>query len=288
LVTPEGEREWRILVSSRLASLQRRDVDVTVGIVFQDDRHGSLEGVPLPRFGVRTQAYVGARDGTRYCFIVLPERYPVTNAALRRATTLDRCEWFAKYGMPGTPIRGWLEAGAFDFAREAVVENIGVLLGPPSTQLPFGMSRPFEESVLAASCLAGDAAACERRVIDPEALAFRHVDPLLVASSPMAYMSPILFTDFSVLTSFMLAELEARYGPEAFADFWRSEEEVPVAFEAAFGVELGVWVRDWTQEELGAFRATPAPRAATLGWSVVTLLVLSGFASWTQLRRRVA
>jgi hypothetical protein len=288
LVTPTGRQEWRSLVSAHLASYQPRDAEMTVGIVFQDDRHGALTDVPLPRFGVRSQIYIGVRGGTRYCFVVHPQRYPVSNATLRSARTPEECAWFAKYGSPGPSIAAWLQNGAFDFAREAQVEDIGVMLGEPSPELPFGLSKPLDESVLAAACMAGDADACARKVTDPEALTLRHVDPLLVAESPMAHMAPIGFTPFRDLTSYWLSELEGRHGAEAFERFWKSEEPVPVAFAQAFETELGVWVRDWVQEELGSYRARPAPRSAALGWSVVVLLLCSGLVSWTQLRRRVA
>jgi hypothetical protein len=288
LVTPDGQQEWRSLVSSHLASLEPRDAEMTVGIVFQGDRHGALEGVPLPRFGNRSQIYVGERDGTPYCFIVLPQRYPVTNATLRFARTPEECVWFAKYGTPGPSIAAWLEAGAFDFAHPAHVEDFGVILGPPDPELPFGLTKPLEESVLAAACLAGDAAACLRMMTDPEALTHRHVDPLLVAESPMAHMAAIGFTPFRQLTSFLLSELETRYGEEAFERFWKSDEAVPVAFADAFEAELGAWVRDWARQELGSYHARPAPSAATVGWSVVLLLLCSGLASWAQLGRRVA
>jgi hypothetical protein len=104
----------------------------------------------------------------------------------------------------------------------------------------------------------------------------------------MSHVSSGYRTPFRIRSQFLLAELEARYGSEAFARFWTSDADVAVAFEDAFGTPLGSWTMEWVQTEIGTYRAGTAPRAAALGWSVLTILLFSGFASVKQLRRSVA
>jgi hypothetical protein len=285
LVTPEGDREARTLLAQRLASLGSRDREMTVGVVFQYDLHGALDGVLTP-FGLSPQIYVGDRDGRPFCFIVHPERYPVTNAGLRAARMLEGCAWYAKYGLPGPSIAAWLESGAFDFAREGRAEDVNEALGPAwRPELPFGLARPYDEPIPAARCMTGDATACERVVTHP--MRRSSTDSLLVAESPITHVSTGRFSPLGQRASFLFSELEARYGAEAFSRFWTSGAVVPDAFQAAFDAELGVWMRDWVEEVVGPYRATPGPRAATLGWSVLALLLLSGLASWKQVRRQV-
>ncbi len=288
LVTQEGVDEWRALVTAQIDSYETRDPEMTVGLVLQTDRHGALEGAPLPRFGQRPQTYVGVRDGSPYCYVVGPQRYPVTNGTLRNTRTLDGCAWHAKYGMPGPMVAAWLEDGAFDFATEGRVAEVNAELGPASPDwVPFGILRPFSESFAVASCIAGNAAACERAITDPAVLALRRPDPRLAAESPMSHMGAVRFTPFQVRSAFLFSAWEAEYGPAAFARFWQSDDVVPVAFQTAFGVELGAWVRDWAAEEIGSFRAGPAPLLSSILWSLLAVIGLSAFAGAKQMRRRV-
>ena len=288
LVTSEGIEEWRTRMASHVDSLEPRDPRMTVGVVFQQDTHGALDGVILPRIGIRPQTYIGVRDGTPYCFVVFPRRYPSDNRDLRSVRTLESCGLYAKYGMPGAAVGTWLEAGGLAFAREGRTEQLDALLGPTAGESrPFGLTRPFPEQLVVAGCLAGRAEACAQALTDPAVLASRSRDALLVANSPMSHMAGGAFTPFARRSAFLLFELEAQYGPAAFARFWTSEASVPEAFEGSFGVELGAWVLGWAEEEIGLFRAGPTPTAATVGWSLVALMILSGLASATAMQRRV-
>jgi hypothetical protein len=292
LLTPEGVQEWRTLVDAYTASLQPRDATMKTGIIFQAESHGALPDVLGPRFGVRPQVYVGVRNGAPYCFTVHPERFPVENATLRSARTLGQCSWYAKYGSPGPAVGAWLEARGLYFARVGRVADLIPSLGPRSLEprLPFGLDRPSAESLPVAACLAGRENACEQAVIEPAGMAsaFFGDYPLLVARSPVTHVTSGASTPFARMSSYMFSELEARYGPEAFARFWTSGEAVPVAFQEAFGSELGGWVQDWFENEVGVFRAGPAPRARTLAWALLLVTALSAIAVTTQARRRAA
>ncbi len=303
-VTPEGRAEWRQLHAAQLAALQPRDPDMLVGFFFQPVRHGSLEGVPTFATGSRRQTYVGVREGSSYCLQVEPlppgsaEFYRVDNADLRSplGTDLGACRLYAKYGRPGPEVNAWLETGGLGLAYDAsVTPPTNTLLGPKATlPLSFGRNRPYSEHVVVARCLAEDRTACRQAVLDPQVLAARSSadrgDPAwLAANTPISHVADPhgAMTSFRQRSASMLADVEAEFGSEAFARFWRSSEPVPEAFQEAFGVELGDWVLGWADREIGRFRAGPAPRAATVGWSLLTLMLLSGFAGLKQVARRV-
>jgi hypothetical protein len=304
-VTPEGMTEWRQIHEAQLAALQPRDPEMLVGFFLQPIRHGALQNVPTFATGSRRQTYAGTRDGSAYCLQVEPLPpgtamfYRVDNADLRSplGTSLGACRLYAKYGVPGPQVNAWLEAGglelAYDASTDAPTER---LLGPRAgLPLPFGLNRPFSEHVAVARCLADDGASCAQAVTDPEVLAAKSSatrgDPAwLAANTPISHVADPhgALTSFKQRSASLLADLEAEFGPDAFARFWTSDEAVPEAFAAAFGMDLGEWVLGWSDDEIGHFRAGPSPTAATLGWSVLTLMLLTGFAGLKQVRRRVA
>lgn len=193
-------------------------------------------------------------------------------------------------------MNAWLEAGGLELAYDASVEApTSKSFGPEATfPLAFGVYRPYDEHVVVARCLAEDPTACRQAVLDPQVLAARSSadrgDPAwLAANTPISHVADPhgAMTSFRQRSASMLADVEAEFGSEAFARFWRSSEPVPGAFQEAFGVELGDWVLGWADREIGHFRAGPAPRAATMGWSLLTLMLLSGFAGLKQVARRV-
>jgi len=285
-VTADGSREWRELVASGLQSLEPRDPAMILGMFFQDDRHGSLEGVLLPRFGLRPQTYVGVRDATPYCLIVYPERYTIDDRSLRLTRRLENCLMHAKYGMPGAAIAGWLEAGGFAFARDVrLAELDSMILLRREEAMPFGFNRPFQESAIATGCIAGKLPACTLAFTDPGGLGL--LQPL-VDQSEIAFIRAGPFTPYAQKSSAILAELEAEYGPEVFRRFWKSEDEVGEAFQAAFGVDAGTWMRDWVQSEVGSYRSGPLPTRGALSTSLLTLMALSGIACAIAMRRRAA
>lgn len=300
-VTPEGLEEWRLLHAAPHAALQPRDPNMLVGFFFQPSRHGAQPEVPGFATGSRRQTYVGVRDGSAYCLQVQPVpnyMYGLDNAELRSpaGTGLGACEPYAKYGMPGREVNEWLEAGALALALDGSMDRSDDrLLGRQATHAqPFGLNRPFGENVVVARCLAEDRAACVRAVTDPEILAtgsteFRGDPTWLAANSPISHVEDSYgaLTSFRQKSAFLLGDLEAEFGPDAFARFWTSDEPVPAAFATAFGVELGDWVLAWTDVEIGHFRAGPGLHGSALLWALLTLTALSGLGSGVAMRRRV-
>ncbi len=293
LVTPEGVAEWRDLLSNRLASLRPRDPDMVVGRFFVDDRYASLDGVLLPRFGLRTQVYVGVHDGSPYCLLVQPERYAITNRQLRSAQTLEICGFHAKYGMPGSRIGAWLESGGFQFAMDQRLAYYEAIIAADRAndalimRVPFGIDRPMNESVPLAGCLAGKAESCALASTEPRQPIGGALQPL-VDGSPMSFIGVGAFSSTELRNRAILSELEAEHGVAAFQRFWSSEAAVPVAFRAAFGTDAGAWMREWMQADGGAYRAGAMPSGGSVAWSLLTMIALSALVTLVAARRRVA
>jgi hypothetical protein len=284
VVTPAGLVEWREILSSRLGSLEPRDSEMVVGVFFQDDRHGTLDGVLLPRFGGRPQTYVGALDGVPYCLVVYPTRYPVSNRDLRSADRLETCLMHAKYGVPGAAVSAWLESGGFAFARDVRLSELDDLGLGRAEMLPFGIFRPVEGDLATTGCVAGKLPACTAAFmaggVSPS---FRP----LIQQSPIAYVHEGAYGAFARKSDTLLAELEAEYGSDSFANFWRSDSEIESAFREAFGVVPGAWLRDWVQTEIGSYRSGPRPSGWAVLIAMLALTALSGAACFVGMRRRV-
>lgn len=303
-MSEEPFTEWGAAVREYVGSLRPRAHELVVGVYYQPSMLGQPEGVPGPPVG-GAHTYVGVRDGTPYCLQVEPRPSPPDARSLRfyiewlPETGIGVCRLFAKYGLPGDGVRRWLDDGAIGFARsEAPPPDrrslyYGSFEAPPLPGSFFGLMRPqvVDRNPAVGRCLAGDADACLQAVSSP-ASGFR------LAQSDYEYIrthSPLTYnvrygapTAFGSPDQYLLADLEAEAGPDTFARFWTSAEEMPVAFEAAFGVDPGSWIRDWAQREDGVYHAGPGLRAGTKLWSLLALVLLAGLASLVGVRRQVA
>ena len=86
--------------------------------------------------------------------------------------------------------------------------------------------------------------------------------------------------------SYLLADLEAEFGPDAFQRFWSSEEDFEVAFERAFGIGSGEWMVGWTRGVSGSFPATPRLARSASSGSMLLIGVLLGLA-YVRARKRL-
>lgn len=304
-LTPEGIREWAELLAAHEDALEPRAEDVLLGLFVQPVRHAALPDVQRPSMRPRREAYVGVRDGTAYCFEVEkrdPDRYPLEDADLRRMGRegFRACRFYGKYGIPGPGIEAWLEAGGMRFAlRDAgarptdedyarfnrrrsaewwlSAELFGLNLSPVSTEF-FEVDR----------CLAGRPAGCveaitDRRIVGLGGDATEAADLPVVTYVERGRLEP----PFPYENDYLLGDLEAEFGPEAFSRFWRSEAALEEAFRSAFGLEMGDWLVSWAETHIGTYDAGPGLRAGAFWLSVLTLTLMAGAASGTALFRRV-
>lgn len=299
---------WGQAVRDYVGGLRLRDNDLLVGVFLQPAGFGQPEDVPGPAIG-GVHTYVGVRDGTPYCLQIDPIPTPqgVTDRSLRFRTEwlpengIGECRLFARYGMPGEPVLRWLEHGAIRFAggdapraeRRRVSDDYGQFAPSLPAGIPiFGLVRPdvVDRNPIVGRCLAGHEDACATTVLSAAPSArFGDADyEYIEANSPLTHNARAGSGRlFGFADQYLLADLEGDAGPEAFARFWTSDDEVPEAFEAAFGVDLGSWVREWAQEEAGVYEAGPGLGAGTGLASLLTLLALAGAACFVGMRRRV-
>jgi hypothetical protein len=223
-------------------------------------------------------------EGSAFDFSALPvEQLP------------DPCRVVDRFGVPGARIGEWLDRGAWDFgsSRERVFVDYRRLRDRSYSDWPYFGSRKHPlatASAVAGGCMAGDPADCESAVLDP--FGGQDVGSEL---SRAAESSPVSFAEldwidespFSYLDDSLFAELEAEFGAEAFARFWSSEQEVPTAFAAAFGVELGDWVLAWVDVQMGTSRAGPGIPFGDLGLAILVVAAMTAVASRVAMRRRV-
>jgi len=292
-IEPAAIRVWQDAERRAFSTVEPRDARMAVGVFWQRFDHGAVPGLPVAGSG-RAVTFVGERGGTPYCIRALPYGERSTSALLRFETDLGPCRLYASYGLPGERVRRWLEASALGFARTsdpAFAAELARAQSPePRRPALLGLGRPSlpEGDLTTQACSAGRPSACERALTDPELITPSFPDEAyLVAHSPVSGLEDAFPSrPFGHLDDGLLYELEAQFGPDAFSRFWTSPEEVPQAFQAAFGVPLGAWAVRWVEGHLGLYRAGPSLPWSTLLSSLFVLAALAAFSTAIAQRRR--
>lgn len=280
------------------------------GYAIQPHNHRREDGAFSPRD--RTETYVGTRDGVDYCLQVrvTPERLVaetvakrVTGADERAAPSSDElgpCRFYLAYGFAGSRIQEWLEGGAVEFALEgdavepipavdetalySAVDMVGIYAMRRGL---FGTASVTRDVVSAKidRCLAGLESACA------EFFETGGSDYLLTPRQrEVVRRSPAtgIGSKFGVFTAmrdqrYILADLEADFGREAFRAFWTSDAEVGEAFEDAFGVSTGEWMVQRIDRLIGIDEPGPGvSRKASTG----VMMAFGLFLGIAWLRRR--
>jgi len=291
-------------VRSEIAGLGPRRGDMLFGYVVQPSDHARLPGMRAAGAN-RTETYVGSHDGADYCLqvrvaargresIVIERKLEGRDLrdASPRSGLLGPCRFYVKYGLAGAGVQRWIEGGGVAFARESaqdlprrpavLIDANWVVRQTARRRAALGYNtwafgrRPVQTD----QCLAGDPAGCAHLFENPAV-----GDPVLedrlevVRLSPATSIGPVtpygsVFPD----EAFLLADLESEFGAEAFARFWTSPEDVRVAFETAFGMDVGDWMLRWVEQSVGIEPAGPGlPRSASSG-AMLAVMVLLGLA----------
>ncbi len=275
--------------------------DVTLG-VFAQSRLQSWPGATRladPR--VTEELFVGQRDGRTYCLNLLIARRP--GGAIQAlgewnrsagSNVLGACTIVARYGHPGPEILAWLKDGGVLFGSAPAD------LPPPSTQgiwegrgkVLFGVRMGQFAStgrIYDDECRAGIPSGCqeafEHPYVDSYQSSFRYLtaNSDLVATSISRYSSP-----FGPMSAYVLADLEADFGSDAFERFWQSDRSVSEAFEEAFGTSAGEWMVGWVDDNLGIRDAGPDVKKGSLFQIMLLLSFCGGIGAFCSLRRSVA
>jgi hypothetical protein len=292
----------------RFEAVVRREVaaaggsagEMLFGYVFQDHRANATEQTGNSGTG-RVETYTGWHEGRPYCLQVRPVRtewdqvrislsleLSGTDQVRPRTNVLGECAFYLRYGMPGDAVQAWLERGATFYGIERSVDREGL---PGSMRRSvFGMQSIGNRPVETYQCLAGNAAACAFLFAYPaETRPLMKKDLAIVAASPATSLGGYSQYRSSVSgDAYLLGDLEAEMGREAFAQFWASEApEIEDAFQGAFGTDAGAWLLSWISQSMGVDTPGPRlPRSASSG-SMIAIALLLGLAWSVQRRRQV-
>ncbi len=282
---------------------------VTAGLYLFRPAEWSHEGLREGGRGIPTyysayeEYYAGSVDGTSHCLVAFPVRgefssayrnlqpaLPEVEAMAGANNMLGPCFFHLRYGHPSDAVFRWLRDGGYRLAQEQV--SYEAQRGLEQHREWYGFDRVFgirlgyyRFSIDAEACLAGDAEACERSILDiadprsdgREFYASRFGIPASQVDMPVSYYDYRYFWgSYGGFGRALLADIETEFGPERFQRFWTSDEELAEAFQVAFGVPLGDWVMKWAQERLGKIETTPT---LPLRASSLSILVMGLFAA---------
>jgi hypothetical protein len=238
----------------------------------------------------RVEWYAGSREGRPYCLTVRTSAYPHETDLVsytwraegdwKRTEILGPCGFYARYGMPSTTIQRWMQGpgGALAIERSERERVLGTDAEPASL---FGRRNEVGTRTLELEgCTVGHASACAATLFSESSESWDRVEPfeaqIIAAGVPLLDGRPIQRGTYSLVevsSARMLDAVERRFGAEAFARFWHSDQPVAEAFTSAFGVSPESWGNDWAISVYG-----DAARAGVLpgrGDWVIGLLYLS-------------
>jgi hypothetical protein len=242
------------------------------------------------------------------------------NAGPYMQSILAPCILLSRFGPPGKALGQWLVSTRYQAGRSA-----NWLLKPrqwidgyeappwsrhyepwwfdPSPLLRGFRARtvleprapPYHLGAPVVRCLAGDTSACAAAVLDTTLLAaWGGATPRDLTTAFHRTRTPRAVLEAGPLASWFLSDLIRDQGQERFADFWRSDQPMTVAFQSAFGMELGDWTLRWARRQWEASMDShyskrfalgvvlpPALPVAALLWTTVFL----GLACWRATRR---
>ena len=265
----EVESELMIQAAGEFDQLRIERAEYHFALARPDRRSGNHAAFKGNR-SIGTQFFATEVGDRKVCLALFPERSHI----------LGPCAYYLIHGTPGPSIASWMSSGGARFGSwygdgagvlpdgERILrrENVFARFG---NQAPFGIrTTPYRMGIH--QCLNGDDQACRDAVLgseqpDPDDVGVAVPGMLLFGNGD----SPFYFFEES-----LLYDLEQEFGREAFGLFWRSDQGIDSAFEAAFGMEIGEWVMGWAQARLGVYHMGPMPNAETI---ILTLGVISFF-----------
>jgi hypothetical protein len=266
-----------------------------------DDRRARIALLMMPvRYGALTPAgasnppnaefMFGGTTDSPWCAAVHYHTSDWTLPAGDENRLLGPCTFWAKYGPPGPAIQAWLVRGGYGFAdaTESLVLDDETEVRP--RRRVFGLRQGwYGEPLVGERCLSGRKGACAEAVMDSGAYRWGWWrGRVSLPDAPPAYVrenyAPITF---GYLDGAMLAGLEQRHGREAFTKFWQSRQPVESAFQAAFGLSLDDYVREWGRDVYGSEPIGPRMSLVTVLLSLLTVGGLVGVGLRIVQRREV-
>lgn len=284
--------------------------------------------------GAYSGATIARVNGRMRCAALVPgELRPDGQVAVYGegfAQAVAPCLLLAAFGRPGPAMAAWLEASRYAAARSSAWLTRSREFVDGRGQPPWGgiydptwaeawdemhsrglwslgagtlvsaLMPPYQLGAPALRCITGEAAACERGVLDSSLVAerTRGVPGDLTLSWWLASSVSATVLAPRPVAHWYLSDLIRDGGRVRFARFWKSDRPLVAAFREAYGEELGSWTARWARRQwlasweakyrspdviLGASLARSWP-LLVLGWSALAL----GLAAWTAGRRQVS
>ena len=307
-----GMKEAEVQVRQRWRAVGDVDPSVrTLVLLYNGAEFDTLRSQVFPYAGALLPANHSAGTCVAMTSGTLKEGREIDIVRSQLDRALAPCLLRAAFGVPGRPMREWLErtghAAArsnawLDLPRDSLDSN-GQLPWEPmydqswsSLYAPGGFSLLRSLSTIeitmqlapayvmggpALRCLAGSASECSRTVLDstllrthtlPEDLTGFHSWPFRRRDLPNALLSVHPIGDW------FLSDIIRQEGRDRFARFWRSEQPLEASFREAFGRDLGEWTRDWgNRQRLGSWEARYSRKPVVLGanlapsWPLLTM-----------------
>jgi len=262
---------------------------VPVGVALMDPRYGVHPDTP-DRYagGSGWEIFVNRDAGESYCFLVNPV-YDTDSVSARRALArllwsgpdsslvpnpVGPCILHAKYGNPGDGTFSWLRSGGYQLAEGSMgpwVQRDLAHVDPVSRG--FGTRLAYRLSPHGAACVQGAKDVCLKLFRMVNGGGYRSYNDLWSSelSPPGAF--PVAYRTRGSLSGIglggeetgLLFRLEEEFGEERFREFWTSDQDVEVAFQAAFGEPVEEWLVRWAQARWGELDLGPRiPLQATL------------------------
>jgi hypothetical protein len=214
---------------------------------------------------------------------------------------LDRalapCLLRTAFGVPGRPMREWLERTGHAAARSnawldrprSVLDGQGQLPWEPmydeswsglyasggsslierltTVELTMMLAPPYVMGGPALRCLAGNTAECARTVLDSTLPRTEALPGDLTGFQSWGRRArPDALVSVHPIGDWFLSDIIRQEGRDRFARFWRSERPLDASFREAFGRDLGEWTRDWgNRQRLGSWEARYSRKSVVLG-----------------------
>ena len=212
-----------------------------------------------------------ATDGQR-CVTLIRLRgvSPAHVRALRSQPLIGVCGFYAVFGLPGAPMREWLAATSYRFARRSD-------WSAPRAPAIDATSR-YTLGEAAGRCLTGESIGCAEALrvgessMTPARPPGDRLASVLDAALPSGPGAPT--RTLGDAEGQLLADAVRAVGPERFVRFWQSGSTPQAAFVSVSGVTLELWTQRWLARTYGAAPPPPAPGLRDMIWLVSVAPVL--------------
>ena len=183
---------------------------------------------------------------------------------------LGPCAFFARWGVPGKPVRLWMARRHYDLAavpswgREWSNQPEWLSVRLPNRQGWWWQSI-YAHSIAAIGCLAGRVPSCRVAVLSNAGGSFDDSLPRLLTDDRRWWRDERL-----IQGSQYLGDVAREVGYDRFLGFWNSTEPVDTALAAALKAPVGEWTERWERRFVPRL---PLGAAAPLSAAVLGILL---------------